>query len=429
MDLSDLISYNSTSGEMIKTSPSYSAYKVTNKLYYQNTVNDSVITPSFNTANNISCFCNNVITKVNYDFMMRNDSITGYKVVYFYEDIFSRCGQSEYVPVTYSIRFKGEGEDYNYDRSGNPGYIKGKPLMTGNENKFQIFNNVTGLNDTTLFIDQFTTPRIINGVGQNNDDRGLCYHNIYIKDINQEKSENTRSDSIYEENTSSISFFNMTKLSELPTDISGLHSNPLIDSSLTYQDRISYGCVDKLNIIGLQYFCVNQLWKQKTMFDVINDITYISKFGNPNRHLILDWLQVDPFTIDSYQSTWDSINNKCTIPSVMNIDILYATFGMVNNTQHSVFKVKYRLDYTYWWSKNPDDANTKDNFFTHMNINFFRIPQEKVWWYAPGPGFVRLSKNILYPFRFGTTQYGISSTAYSLNFNLFHILILLIFLI
>lgn len=28
-----------------------------------------------------------------------------------------------------------------------------------------------------------------------------------------------------------------------------------------------------------------------------------------------------------------------------------------------------------------------------------------VWWFAPAPGFVKLPRNIMYPFRIGTTVY------------------------
>jgi hypothetical protein len=187
-----------------------------------------------------------------------------------------------------------------------------------------------------------------------------------------------------------------------------------------------------LNLIGLEYYCINQLWKQKSFLNIINDLSYIGKFGNPNRHMILDWVMVEPFSIDSYQSIWDSANKKCTVPSVFNVDILYGTFGLVNNTQHALINVRFRMDYTYWWSKNTIDKNVKDNFYSHLNVNYYRIPQDKVWWYAPAPGFIKLNKNILYPFRFGTTTYGTVANCENYlksNYNIILLYLILILLI
>jgi hypothetical protein len=40
-------------------------------------------------------------------------------------------------------------------KSGNPGYIKGKPLLTGFPSEFSYFSNATGRNITTNYVNQF----------------------------------------------------------------------------------------------------------------------------------------------------------------------------------------------------------------------------------------------------------------------------------
>lgn len=188
-----------------------------------------------------------------------------------------------------------------------------------------------------------------------------------------------------------------------------IYDNSIIDNRLTYEDKISWGCVDRLNMTGLQTYCENQLWKHKMIFNLQNNLSFIAAFGNPNHNYILDWVKVEHIDLDGYQSYWDSANNKCILPGILTMDILYANTGMMNNTQNVIVEVKFRLDNVYWWGKKINDRNVYDNFHTYVNINYYRLPLETKWWYAPGPGFIKFPRNIFYPFRIGTTTYNIQS--------------------
>ena len=309
-------------------------------------------------------------------------------------------------------------------------------MITGNYIQLGIYNNFTKANDTTAYVDQYSKPRLIFGIGQEKEDRGLCYNkenltNINIYPTNQTSLSNS---SVINSNNRSPLYFNYTKLSQL-TVANGLYYNPNLDNEITYANQISWGCVDELNLVGLEYYCLNQIWKQKSFFNILNDLSSIGQFGNPNRYFILDWVHVEPFSLESYQSIWDPINYKCTVPSVLNVDILYGTFGSVNNTQEAIIQVRFRIDSTYWWAKNPNDLSMTDKFATYLNINYYRIPQNTVWWYAPAQGLFKLSRNILYPFRFGTTQYGIagssngSSLRYLHNMSMFYLILIIILII
>lgn len=315
-----------------------------------------------------------------------------------------------------------------------------------------IYNNITGLNDTYKFVRQYASPRLFYGVGLGKDDRGLCYHNIPLSgidesirpmtilnsnfnntsNINNTKTNNT-TNSTNNTTTYTAEFQEPTSSSILPfykfSSSEGIYNNPLFENALTYEDSISWGCVDKLNATGLRSYCTNQLWKQKMIFNIVNNLTHLAQFGNANRHLPLDWIQVNPFSLDSYQSIWDETYHKCTIPANLNIDILYATYGAVNNTQVGFYKILFRMDYMFWWSKNFYDTTYKDNFFSYVNVNYYKVPQETVWWYAKAPGFIYLPKNIMYPFRIGTTTYGMKSSGFSINLGKSFYAYLIVFLI
>lgn len=408
-----LVGFNTTTNLTMNIFPITKLYKVSNKLYYTELSNNNIVDPSINTFQNIiinnGCKCNNLVTSVNYDFLMQNELIVGLNIVYFLEDFTSGCGKQENIAVNYKVNFKAMNESYTYSRSGNPGYIRGKPLITGKANSLEIYNNATGLNETNEFVEQYNQPRLLYGVGQEANDRGACYYSLPLSGVDETLQP------LFIQNPNNPVFgppyANFTALGINQPSLSIYH-NPLYDNSLTYEDKISWGCRDQLNFTGLRYYCTNQLWKKKMLFEVVNNISYIGKFGNADRHHLLDWTKINEnklFDIEAYQSTWDAFYNKCTIPGILNIDILYATFGLVNNTQHAVVKVQFRLDYTFWWSKNIINTDVKDNFYTYVNINYIRVPQDTVWWYAPGPKAFKLPQNIMYPFRIGTTDYGIAN--------------------
>lgn len=130
-----------------------------------------------------------------------------------------------------------------------------------------------------------------------------------------------------------------------------MYLNDIFNNTISFEDNIQWGCKDSFNSTGLKNYCNAQSWKYKMIFNLFNNITYVAKFGNPDRLKILDWVSVDPFDLNSYSSTWDDVHLRCTIPAVFNIDIVYGTFGMVNNTQNSIIKIKKRLDYMYFFLK------------------------------------------------------------------------------
>lgn len=193
----------------------------------------------------------------------------------------------------------------------------------------------------------------------------------------------------------------------------GIYDDPIFENTMTFGDNVSWGCSESLSLSDLRLFCVNQLWKEKMIYEVLTNLTYVGRFGNPNRHFINDWVEVnDDFDLDSYQSTWDSDFNRCLVPAVIDIDIMYANFGLVNNTQSAILKVSRRLESIYWYgvadeslySDNDDKFTNINNFHTHIRINYYKVTQTTVWFFASGPKIIP-PKNIMYPFRVGKTQY------------------------
>jgi hypothetical protein len=154
----------------------------------------------------------------------------------------------------------------------------------------------------------------------------------------------------------------------------------------------------------LRKFCLTQAWRDKLIYKSLNNITHLGAFGNANRQKTSDWIKIEKLSLDSYTSSWDEFYNRCSIPAKINLNILYATYGLVNNTQIAIYKASLNIENIYWWAKSPGNNNTQD-YNTYVNINYYRIPQSTEYWFAPPPGFIKLPRNIMYPFRIGTTDY------------------------
>jgi len=184
-----------------------------------------------------------------------------------------------------------------------------------------------------------------------------------------------------------------------------LYRDPFLNYEIKFFDKSSWGCKDIFSHIDLKKFCLNQDWRKKLIYLNLQNITHIGQFGNVDRHLISDWIKIDKLELDSYLSSWDEFNNRFSMPARINLNIFYATYGLVNNTQVGVFKASLNIENIYWWSKHPENPNQGQEFLTYFNVNFYRIPQSMVWWFAPPPGFIKLPRNIMYPFRIGTTVY------------------------
>ena len=142
------------------------------------------------------------------------------------------------------------------------------------------------------------------------------------------------------------------------------------DNKITFEDLTIYGYKTEVNNkkTGLASLFNRQAIKYR-----------IGKYGNANISHNYDWLEMNPF---------DNINNPYLIIGE------YKDIGAVNNTQFTIVNFQINGD------KTLDIVN-----YRYLIIKFLRQKTKRGWWYAPGPGFIKLPQNIMYPFRIGTTKY------------------------
>ena len=221
-------------------------------------------------------------------------------IKHYYEEV---SENEDYIDFIFVVKFLYNNET-DYIRSGNPGYIKGKPLLIVEEANKKIEK----------------------------------YENDIVFPINS--------------SIASGDFY---------------YYNNYFDNKLTFEDLIIY----RYQNLSVENFSSNFLKNNNK----------IGKFGSANI---------------SYLEDWEQINERQDIIGVENTYLLighYKDVGAVNNTQ---FQIR---DFQRF---GPLTTTANDFYFI---TKFFKLKTQKDWWYAKGPGFIKLPKNIMYPFRIGTTDY------------------------
>ena len=250
---------------------------------------------------------NYLIKKIERIYYVKNNS---YDTFLYYEDI-DRDNTKLYQDLTIIVKFLEDTDDYT--RSGNPGYIKGKPILVGLEGS----NRTQYKNDATF---------------------PMYYRNSDYSNYNQQ-----------------IHYF---------------YYNNYFDNKITFEDFMIYGYNERLHAI------------MNNLFNISHNI--IGKYGNANVN---------------YDQDWNKISSEYGYDYIYLLTAEYRYVGAVNNPQIKITKFTVHRN-------NYNNGNSQDNNLCYFIAKFFKQNNIKTkWWYAPGPGFFKLPRNVMYPFRIGTTQY------------------------
>ena len=220
-----------------------------------------------------------------------NISLCDYKINRYYS---SNSDNDIFFDLTVEVKFLNNSKDFK--KSGNYGYIKGKPIIIVKENN-----------------------TYLNGA-------------VFPLEINTEND-------IYNNNSQSYIYY-----------------DNYIDNRITFEDLILYGYNNNANAIS----------KFREIFKNI----YITQCGNGS----------------NISSPIEYTSNKdfCILGK-------YKDSGAVNNTQYKIEEFNYC----------NDNNHEEFNKYFYFIIKFIKLDTKTKWWYAPGPGVVRVPKNIMYPFKIG----------------------------
>ena len=234
-----------------------------------------------------------------------------------------------YKEVIYEVKFNYD-DSFDKIKSGNPGYIKGKPLLT-----------------------KLLANRIFFGVDSN----GYC----------KKKEESDQDSFIY-------------------------YEDDIIENTFTFEDNIIYGCKYNGNINNKELYLYENIFPKK-------DYSFYP-LGNPYLKYN-DNSFISSKCVKKNNENEEEFQRKISNNNILSLDILYEAINTKNNTQNRLLKINCYYDYD-----DPQSQIEKDNEITYkyIKVNAFKVKSETEWWHAPG-WKISFPKNIMYPFRIGTTSY------------------------
>ena len=144
-----------------------------------------------------------------------------------------------------------------------------------------------------------------------------------------------------------------------------------MDNRITFEDLTIFGYKNDFRTIVNQIFGNNGNNRN-------NNKLKLAKFGNAK-----------DFNIEL---------NNVDIKDKENFVLLvqYKDSGAVNNTQNQIYKCdKYDIN----------SKNGELNSYFYFIIKFLKMETETEWYYARGPVIIKLPRNLMYPFKIGTSKY------------------------
>ena len=163
LSFNSIMNYDAASFLLVNNSsnavyPSFRFFSISNDTVAE--ANNSVSKTVFydiNTNNNNLPLCSNTIRNVEYLFIIKNNTIQGLEIKFFMQNLQMALNENTYISTNFKVKFVNEN---NFKKSGNPGYLKGKPILSGWAGSFQTYDNTSGINKTILYINQYKVNKI-----------------------------------------------------------------------------------------------------------------------------------------------------------------------------------------------------------------------------------------------------------------------------
>ena len=269
-------------------------------------------------------------TEINLNYAIKKVEIFYYQndisINHYYVNI-----NTDNVNLDFTLIIKFLNDQYDYPKSGNPGYIKGKPLLMG------LYKSETREESELNYYDKSNND-IIFPIDTDSEDN--CGEVFPIERVNN---------SIYFDN-----YFN---------------------NKITFEDFVIY-----------RYRRNNRYCFRNTIKQFFSDnglFRGFGKYGNANIQYSKDWQRLE-----------NTLEHRDSYYNVFLLLGIYKPVGTVNNTQFQIYELN---SYDY-----QNDESEYEYFISKL-IKPKKVETE--WWYARPPGFIRLPKNVMYPFKIGTTDY------------------------
>ena len=150
-----------------------------------------------------------------------------------------------------------------------------------------------------------------------------------------------------------------------PTDNRNIYFDNYMDNKITFEDLLIYG--------------FNQPNYTTILDNLFSNNLHLSYFGNAKR----------------FKQITNNQNNQNNQNFVLIGE--YKDSGTVNNTQYQI--------YSFGTDETNNNLISAQNSYNYFIVKFIKLETDTKWYYAPGPVIIKLPRNIMYPFRIGTSKY------------------------
>ncbi|CAG9316026.1 unnamed protein product [Blepharisma stoltei] len=321
----------------------YQIYKRDTSTNTQTLIPITTLTTTFDSTN---CICKNAFLEAHYTVWTNNkqnatDQI--YATVVIADLSLSSCTSTAIGNVTqqFSVKFLTTS-GLEQKRSGNPGYVKGKPVLAGT------------LSDKV--ISQFDDGIQLYGASS----KGAC-------------------------------------ISSSSTPVMGGIQ------SLNFGQDAVYSCYLEYTLSQLETACTTSNL-QMSIFSY-QDIAYIGIFGDADANTLSDWVAVNTDAMANPTAEFNSTSKTCKLPNLVSYDIFYTETGDLTNPQPKIVYVKKSVKNNPWEFKKQQSGDTQI-FLNTVVFSFIEYTEKYDPYGSPPLDPIKvMPDDVIYPFRYSSGSY------------------------
>ena len=164
---------------------------------------------------------------------------------------------------------------------------------------------------------------------------------------------------------------NITPTLEIESSNNYIYYDNYMDNKITFEDLIIYGYD-------------NAIYKNIFIDLFLENTLKLSRFGNAKT-----FKEVINESQKQQKTQMQEQNNLILIGE-------YKDSGVVNNTQFQIY------DFDFGLQNREINEQASYHYFI---VKFIKLETDTEWYYAPGPVIIKLPRNIMYPFKIGTSKY------------------------
>ncbi|CAG9318470.1 unnamed protein product [Blepharisma stoltei] len=169
---------------------------------------------------------------------------------------------------------------------------------------------------------------------------------------------------------------------------------------INFGHEMIYNCYLEMSYEDLKTYCTSTTDNTELpIFSTHSEITHIGKFGSIDYSNPDDWVEVSTSSSSS-TPTFSETTGTCTIPNLLHYEIIVAKVGIVSNPQPKVIYAQRSYQANTQWVFRMKDKTQTQKFYNTVVISYVEYDDETQNYHAPAPNPIpAMPDDIMYPFK------------------------------